>query len=61
MKQKREVTGHKSLHFPGASPRGRPLKGSKTILGKPIEVYLESQEKDVRSLKKTDRVVAVEV
>ncbi len=45
----------------GCFSQGETLEGARNNVREAIEVYLESQEKDVANLKKTDRVVSVEV
>jgi len=47
--------------LPGCVSQGETLEEVKDNIKEAIEVYLESQEKDVSSLNKTDRIVSVEV
>lgn len=47
--------------LPGCFSQGESLEEVKDNIKEAIEVYLESQEKDLRKLKKTDRVVSLEV
>ena len=47
--------------LPVCVSQGETLEEVKAHIKEAIEVYLESQEKDVCSLKKTDRVVLGEV
>lgn len=47
--------------LPGCFSQGESLEEVKENIKEAIEAYLESQEKDLENLKKTDRVVSVEV
>lgn len=47
--------------LPGCFSQGETFEEVKDNIREAIEVYLESQEKDVGNLKKTDRIVSVEV
>ncbi|MCS4541826.1 MAG: type II toxin-antitoxin system HicB family antitoxin [Euryarchaeota archaeon] len=47
--------------LPGCFSQGETLEEVKRNIKEAIEVYLESQEKDLSKLKNTDRVVSVEV
>jgi predicted RNase H-like HicB family nuclease len=47
--------------LPGCFSQGETFKEVKDNIREAIEVYLESQEKELGDLKKTDRIVSVEV
>jgi predicted RNase H-like HicB family nuclease len=47
--------------LPGCFSQGETFEEAKDNIKEAIEVYLESQEKDLGNLKKTDRVVSLEV
>jgi len=47
--------------LPGCFTQGETLEEIKENIREAIEVYLESQEKDLVGLRKTDKVVSVEV
>lgn len=47
--------------LPGCFSQGETFEEIKENIKEAIEVYLESQEKDLVGLRKTDRVVSVEV
>jgi len=47
--------------LPGCFSQGETLEEIKENIREAIEVYLESQEKDLVGLRKTDKVVSVEV
>ncbi|MHC1623418.1 MAG: type II toxin-antitoxin system HicB family antitoxin [Candidatus Methanospirareceae archaeon] len=47
--------------LPGCFSQGETFEEVKENVREAIEVYLESQEKDLVGLRKTDKVVSVEV
>jgi len=47
--------------LPGCFTQGETFEEVKENIREAIEVYLESQEKDLVGLRKTDKVVSVEV
>jgi len=47
--------------LPGCFSQGETLEEVKANIKEAIEAYIESQEKDLLELKKTDRIITVEV
>jgi predicted RNase H-like HicB family nuclease len=47
--------------LPGCFSQGETLEEVRANIKEAIEAYIESQEKDLLELKKTDRVITVEV